>query len=136
MTSTENSWEQPSPAPKKPFYKRWWFITIAVILALLAAFAAWIAIEVNRVYKVQDQMIEDCKAKVEEQAKYPGGVEFVTVEIERGEEVHATDLRRAIHGWVDFPNGFGTPVRHSFICPANYSDPDNPEISAIVKPKN
>ena len=82
------------PTTKKPFYKRWWFITIAVILALTLAFAAWVAIEIKHIRDVEAQMKEDCKEQVTEQAKYPGGVKFVTVEMTQGEEVEATDLRR------------------------------------------
>ena len=79
-------------------------------------------------------MKEDCKEQVTEQAKYPGGVKFVTVEMTQGEEVEATDLRRMVHGWVDFPNGFGTPVRHSFFCGADYNLEDFPEMSVKVIP--
>ena len=122
------------PTTKKPFYKRWWFITISVILALFLAFAAWVAIEIKHIRDVEAQMKEDCKEQVTERAKYPGGVKFVTVEMTQGEEVESTDLRRMVHGWVDFPNGFGTPVRHSFFCGADYNLEDFPEMSVKVIP--
>ena len=130
-------WAQPAAAPqKKPIYKRVWFIIMAVVAGLvvlaviaLAAFSMWL----DRQLEVAEAgMIESCHEEVRQQAKYPGGVEFVETEVMKGEGVDDLDLRRAVHGFVDFPNGFGTPVRHGYICAVDFNDSDNPTVDATV----
>ena len=130
-------WAQPAPTPrKKPIYKRAWFIAIAVIAGLavlaltaIAAFAIWMNRQLD---VVEEGMIEACHEEVQNKAKYPGGVEFVETEVTKGEEVDDLDFRRVVHGFVDFPNGFGTPVRHGYICGVDFNDSDNPTVDATV----
>ena len=130
-------WAQPAPAPKKkPIYKRVWFIIVAAIAGLavlaviaLAAFSMWLD---HQLEMVEAGMIDACHEEVQKQAKYPGGVEFVETEVVKGEGIDDLDLRRAVHGFVDFPNGFGTPVRHGYICGVDFNDSDNPTVHAIV----
>ena len=130
-------WAQPAPTPeKKPIYKRAWFIIVAAIAGLavlaviaLAAFSMWLD---HQLEMVEAGMIDACHEEVQKQAKYPGGVEFVETNVEKGGDVDELDLRRAVHGFVDFPNGFGTPVRHGYICGVDFNDSDNPTVHAIV----
>lgn len=127
-------WAQPAAAPqKKPIYKRVWFIIMAVVAGLavtaLAAFSMWLD---HQLETVEAGMIDACHEEVRQQAKYPGGVEFVETEVMKGEDVDDLDLRRAVHGFVDFPNGFGTPVRHGYICAVDFNDSDNPTVDATV----
>ena len=143
MTTTQSpngphaGWAQPAPAPeKKPIYRRVWFIIVAAIAGLamlaviaLAAFSTWLD---RQLEAVESGMIDACHEEVQKKAKYPGGVEFVETNVEKGEAVDDLDLRRAVHGFVDFPNGFGTPVRHGYICGVDFNDSDNPTVDAIV----
>ena len=130
-------WAQPAPAPKKkPIYKRVWFIIVAAIAGLamlaviaLAAFSMWLG---HQLEVTEAGMIDACHEEVQKQAKYPGGVEFVETKVEKGEAVDELDLRRLVHGFADFPNGFGTPVRYGYICGVNFNDSDNPTVEAIA----
>ena len=130
-------WAQPAPAPKKkPIYKRVWFIIVAAIAGLamlaviaLAAFSMWLD---HQLEVVEAGMIDACHEEVQKQAKYPGGVEFVETKVTKGEGIDELDLRRAVHGFADFPNGFGTPVRYGYICGVNFNDSDNPTVDAIA----
>lgn len=130
-------WVQPTPPPrKKPLYKRAWFIVIAALAALaalaviaLAAFSMWLD---HQLEVVEEGMIEACHEEVQNKAKYPGGVEFVETEVTKGEEVDDLDFRRVVHGFVDFPNGFGTPVRHGYICGVDFTHSDNPKVDATL----
>lgn len=60
---------------------------------------------------------EACEEKVLDWAKYPGGASFVEpIEVTTDQDrMEAGRLFKA-HGEVDFPNGFGTPVRGSYKC--------------------
>ncbi len=120
---------------KRPLWKRWWIWAIAVIVALVAAFAVWVAIDVVRINTLDAAAIEECTEAVGEQAKYPGGVTFVDepsvsqdkiVTNNRGNEVIT------MGGRVDFPNGFGTPVRGSYMCMSEVSDNQVIQTRAIV----
>lgn len=130
-------WAQPAPAPgKKPIYTRVWFIIVAAIagLAMLAvvaftSFSFWLY---DQLEVTEAGMIDACHEEVQKQAKYPGGVEFVETNVEKGEAVDDLDLRRVVHGFVDFPNGFGTPVRYGYICGVDFNDADNPTVDAIA----
>ena len=130
-------WAQPAPAPKKkPVYKRVWFIIVAAVAGLvvlaviaLAAFSMWLD---HQLEMVEAGMIDACHEEVQKQAKYPGGVEFVETNVEKGGDVDELDLRRLVHGFADFPNGFGTPVRYGYICGVDFNDSGNPTVHAIV----
>jgi hypothetical protein len=63
---------------------------------------------------------EACHQDTIDKAKYPGAAEIVKTHIEVDEddgEVH-------VSGIADFPNGFGTPVRHTYLCTASVVDGD------------
>lgn len=103
--------------PKKPLYKRWWFwvVILIVILALFAA-AIWGILKVSE--KEDDRAaLEECREKVIEHAKYPGGVSFPE-EIDIWSTDSITEIPRTYraYGEVDFPNGWGTPVRQYYAC--------------------
>lgn len=103
--------------PKKPLYKRWWF-WVAIFLAILALFAAaiWGILKVSE--KEDDRAaLEECREKVIEHAKYPGGVSFPE-EIDIWSTDSITEVPRTYraYGEVDFPNGWGTPVRQYYAC--------------------
>lgn len=108
----------PAPGkPKKPLYKRWWFwvVILIVILALFAA-AIWGILKVSE--KEDDRAaLEECREKVIEHAKYPGGVSFPE-EIDIWSTDSITEIPRTYraYGEVDFPNGWGTPVRQYYAC--------------------
>ncbi|WP_411708092.1 hypothetical protein ACLI1L_000769 [Corynebacterium sp. LaCa117] len=103
--------------PKKPLYKRWRF-WVAIFLAILALFAAtiWGILKVSE--KEDDRAaLEECREKVIEHAKYPGGVSFPE-EIDIWSTDSITEIPRTYraYGEVDFPNGYGTPVRQYYAC--------------------
>ncbi|MGV0411537.1 hypothetical protein [Corynebacterium marquesiae] len=103
--------------PKKPLYKRWWF-WVAIFLVILALFAAtiWGILKVSE--KEDDRAaLEECREKVIEHAKYPGGVSFPE-EIDIWSTDSITEIPRTYraYGEVDFPNGWGTPVRQYYAC--------------------
>ena len=61
---------------------------------------------------------ESCHQDTIDKAKYPGAAEIVKTHIEvddDDEEVH-------VSGFADFPNGFGTPVRHTYLCTASVAE--------------
>lgn len=102
---------------KKPLYKRWWFITIAIILLLILAGAAWLLIHSKREADAINAAVEDCTQSVIDHAKYPGGAEIVNYDVELLEKANA-NRGVIVSGEADFPNGFGTPVRMEFSCPS------------------
>lgn len=112
------------PTTKKPFYKRWWFITIAVILALTLAFLAYCAIEAKKIVDAEDTAYSKCKNEIEQYAKYPGGITYPSEPIFNSTEGAKRNAAGAkpgeyavsIDGEVDLVNGFGTPVRHYYHC--------------------
>jgi len=117
------SQQPPHPAtpaagkPKKPLYKRWWFwvATFLVILALFAA-AIWGILKVSE--KEDDRAaLEECREKVIEHAKYPGGVSFPEeIDIWSNDSIVNLSRTYRAYGEVDFPNGYGTPVRQYYAC--------------------
>ena len=103
--------------PKKPLYKRWWFwvVILIVVLALFAA-AIWGILKISE--KEDDRAaLEECREKVIAHAKYPGGVSFPE-EIDIWSTDSITEIPRTYraYGEVDFPNGYGTPVRQYYAC--------------------
>lgn len=124
MTNQSPYSQQPaqpaSPAPgkpKKPLYKRWWFwVTIFLVVLALFAAAIWGILKVSE--KEDDRAaLEECREKVIEHAKYPGGVSFPE-EIDIWSTDSITEIPRTYraYGEVDFPNGYGTPVRQYYAC--------------------
>lgn len=61
----------------------------------------------------QEEAETVCREDTLNRAKYPGGAEIVSANIEEGDDgkIHVTGL-------ADFPNGFGTPNRWSYFCTA------------------
>ena len=107
------------PAPKKPVWKRWWFWLIAIILILVIGFAIAVAVEVQKTKALDAEAVAQCKEQVLEYAKYPGGVEFVDEPVVTSDTITVNDRGNdvlSMGGEVDFPNGFGTPTRGTYIC--------------------
>ncbi|WP_168164029.1 hypothetical protein [Corynebacterium sp. HMSC072A02] len=103
--------------PRTPLLHRWQFcaaiITAAVFFACIS-FYGWLKFNEKKDYEAA---IEHCEKYVTFHAKYPGGVSFPE-EIELGTSASITDSTRVYVGFgaVDFPNGWGTPVRHYYSC--------------------
>jgi len=104
----------PEPQPqaatsRKPFVP---LISLAVVAAVVPTAAiAWNEFRTNRILAAVD---EACRESVTEWAKYPGGVQFPD-ELEFEQDDNNGDVWRST-GVVDFPNGWGTPVRQDFSC--------------------
>ncbi|MDO5669112.1 MAG: hypothetical protein Q4G50_03830 [Corynebacterium sp.] len=107
--STPLNLPEPQPAPSRR--GRTLVISLAVLAAVaLAAAIAWQQWQQSQVLAAVD---EACRESVTEWAKYPGGVSFPhELEYER---VNDSSVWRS-EGVVDFPNGWGTPVRQDFSC--------------------
>lgn len=118
---------------KKPLYKRWWF-WVAIFLAILALFAATIVVILKVSEKEDDRAaLEECREKVIEHAKYPGGVSFPE-EIDIWSTDSITEIPRTYraYGGVDFPNGYGTPVRQYYACTIVVNTGDTEESTVDV----
>lgn len=111
---------QPPERPKKPWYKRWWVWVIIVIVTIVLAIALLFVYMDSTEKSIAKQ---ECVERVTAKAKYPGGVDFVQID-----DPTYSDFRQGavynMFGEVDFPNGFGTPVRHSFTCEIEMSFSD------------
>lgn len=110
--------QQPQP---KPWWKKWWawLLICGIILALLIGglflLDKWSRAELERMNT--EIAVKQCEDDVTDKAKYPGGVEFVEpIDITTKDDVDAEVLTYGANGEVDFPNGFGTPVRKSYTC--------------------
>ncbi|CAQ04528.1 hypothetical protein I6H52_08920 [Corynebacterium urealyticum] len=114
-------------------------ILTAVLLALLALAVAT-ALSLYYVKTKSDDLdLERAKAAciedVEKRAKYPGGVTFPDDGPKPATANDWLDSPRTYtaEGVVDFPNGFGTPVRMEYACTADiYSDGEVESSSAQV----
>ena len=119
-TPPSNSGQQPEQdKPKKPLWKRWWVWLIAVVLVALVAFSVSVFYEVNKVNNLDAEAAEQCREKVLEQAKYPGGVQFVDEPVVTEDGITVNDRGNdvlSMGGEVDFPNAFGTPTRGTYLC--------------------
>lgn len=113
MTFEDRTTQAPA---RKPFYKRWWFIVLTVLIILALAFFGLILYEAKRIAGDIDAAVDDCKEQVINRAKYPGGARIVDYEVHRYEQLNANQAV-SVTGEADFPNGFGTPVRMTFKCP-------------------
>ncbi|MFW9146101.1 hypothetical protein ACOJAK_12430 [Corynebacterium striatum] len=105
------------PPQKKPLWKKWWFWLIAVV-AVIALFAVGIyAILKSAAHADRQAALDACEQGIIDRAKYPGGVSFPE-EIDIWTTASLTDINRTYraYGDVDFPNGYGTPVREYYAC--------------------
>lgn len=116
---------QPPQNPRKPLWKRWWFWLLTVLLVIVLAFCTIVALLVYVDVQLRDEAADQCREKVLEHAKYPGGVVFQD-EPEVDDYLITTNNRDneiwTMGGDVDFPNGFGTPVRMKYVCFSEISD--------------
>lgn len=135
---------QPPPAgkPRKPWWKKWWvwlliFVcAVIVIIGGLVALNRWSIAELEEMHS--ETATQQCEEDVSDKAKYPGGVQFVDpIEVSTEDGVDADVLTYGASGDVDYPNGFGTPVRHLYTCTVLIEgDTGNVRYSsAIVFPK-
>lgn len=86
--------------------------------AALVVFVAFI-FSMLKISEAQDTeaALDKCREDVTRRAKYPGGVSFPEdIDIQAADSI--TESPRTYHafGHVDFPNGFGTPVREFYSC--------------------
>gem|GEM_PF-1984002 len=107
----------PTTKPKKPLFRRWrfWLLLVGVTFVVFVIFI----FAVLKVSEAQDTeaALDKCREQVTNRAKYPGGVSFPEeIDIQSPDSI--TDSPRTYHafGQVDFPNGFGTPVREFYSC--------------------
>lgn len=73
----------------------------------------------------EETAIQKCEQLVTADAKYPGGVQFLEPDkVWASYPEQEFTIQRVYHidGEVDFPNGFGTPVRHSYTCEITVED--------------
>lgn len=115
MITRMNPNEDDKSAPvrtSKVWYRTQWFKILAIaavsmliiVLALSAGF-----------YARERAAISACHDAAIEQAKYPGAAEIVATNTEI-DSVSALSFH--VSGAVDFANGWGTPVRHTYFCNA------------------
>ncbi|MDK6807698.1 hypothetical protein QP365_08960 [Corynebacterium aurimucosum] len=124
----------PTPGkPKKPLYKRWWFwvSTFLVILVLFAA-AIWGILKASE--KEDDRAaLEECREKIIDHAKYPGGVSFPEeIDIWSNDSIINISRTYRAYGEVDFPNGYGTPVRQYYACTIVVNTGDIEDSTVVV----
>ena len=115
--SRETSVPLPSANVKKSLLKRWWF-WLLLIGAALVVFAAFI-FSMLKISEAQDTeaALDKCREDVTSRAKYPGGVSFPEdIDIQSSDSITDSPRRYYAFGHVDFPNGFGTPVREFYSC--------------------
>ena len=107
---------------------------IPAVLALGAGISACGMSREEAEEMLKEDVVRSCHADIEYQAKYPGGVEFVRTDVDRApNSTEEDDYRYYVNGEVDFPNGFGTPVRHTYRCYADFRDFDNPTLMGSVE---
>lgn len=90
---------------------RWSVLAVVAAAVLLGVVIAWQQSQKSRIHAAVD---EACREAVTEWAKYPGGVQF-PYELEFDNAGDSSDIWTS-EGVVDFPNGWGTPVRQDFSC--------------------
>lgn len=111
----------------KPVYKRTWFIITAIAASLVILISgAWIAVFQSMAATADrhQEAVAACEDGAIEFAKYPGAAKVVSVETEETRPGYNGATYLTITGEVDFPNGWGTPVRHTFECPLVIIDAD------------
>lgn len=126
---------EPVAAKKKPVWKRWWFWLIAIIIIALVAFFGSALYEANKINQLDAEAAEQCHEKVIEQAKYPGGVQFVDEPVVKEEGITVNDRGNdvlSMGGKVDFPNAFGTPTRGTYMCLSEVDGYEILQTKAIV----
>ena len=135
----------PSPSdvkPRKPWWKKWWawaliaLATIALLALLIIVLDKWSIAKLSEMN--QEVVTRQCEEDVTDKAKYPGGVRFVDpIDVSTEDSVDDEVLTYGASGDVDFPNAFGTPVRHLYTCTV-LIEGDTGDVrysSAIVLPK-
>ncbi|MCG7239606.1 DUF1129 domain-containing protein [Corynebacterium minutissimum] len=127
-----------APTPqKKPLWKKWWFWLVTV-LAIFALFSVGIyAILKYADHADQQAALDACEQGVIDQAKYPGGVSFPE-EIDIWTDASLIDIDRTYRafGDVDFPNGYGTPVRENYGCTITVNSGEVVEATVSVSEAN
>lgn len=124
LPSNYHTAEPPPPPdvqPRKPWWKKWWAWVLIILAAIALLALLLVALDKWSIAKLEEMNGEtaarQCEEDVTDKAKYPGGVEFVDpIDISTGDSVDADVLTYGASGDVDFPNGFGTPVRHLYTC--------------------
>lgn len=99
--------------PPQKSGKKWiWTLLLAVIVVVaVGGMVTWQQVRQGKILAAVD---EACREAVTDWAKYPGGVSFPR-ELEFNRVEGDRDTWKS-EGVVDFPNGWGTPVRQDFTC--------------------
>mgnify|MGYP001416511886 CR=1 FL=1 len=111
---------------------------IIVIAAIIVIASALFMFSVRQKTRKADEAIESCQQHALSQAKYPGGAEIVSTEVGEITTLPNGNMNVPVEGEVDFPNGFGTPVRHTYWCGLMMvlENGDIINNDALVLPKN
>lgn len=125
-------------SPKRPWYKKWWAWLLIVLGTLLLAAMLFVAFSVALTANTHQAAEEQCREEVINQAKYPGGVQFVDDPVIESDAItnDRGNTILALTGEADYPNGFGTPVRMKYVCFAESTGSEILQTSAIVSEKN
>lgn len=116
--------KRPSPTTERSFLRRPAGIITTALVAVAAAVALFFVFGMVVVaigdHLREKEAITACHDATLDQAKFPGGAEFVRTNTE-GPNADRNEGPNVIHvnGYVDFPNGFGAPVRHTYLCTTN-----------------
>ena len=100
--------------PSKPQKKKGILKPVLIAgAALIAAIAIFGIAIIAIMYGRENTTIDACKERVVESAKYPGSANFLEP---KTETIDGADIGWHVSGLVDFSNGFGNPVRHTYYC--------------------
>ncbi|GAB3692304.1 hypothetical protein [Corynebacterium nasicanis] len=124
----------PLPRPRPTLASKGWIWALAVLLFAAICLGAMVAWAQHREGRIVAAATEACQESITEYAKYPGGVSFPhDMEFTPGK----TDREiLTSEGTVDFPNGWGTPVRHDYTCLAIVKGPDDVIPLAVVEARD
>lgn len=118
----QNNYPNNPPHPylqpaKKPLYKRPMFWLIFVLtLILVFSVSIWAILKIAYSQDA-DLAAKTCQERVLDWAKHPGGASFPEpIEMKTDQGITDIELTFTAEGEVDFPNGFGTPVRSEYTC--------------------
>lgn len=106
-----------TPSIRPPRVWMWAAIPFVVVAVLAGCLFLWTQ---SQQRALMAEVEESCRDAVTDWAKYPGGVSFPD-EIEFTRRESEDEVWEA-EGVVDFPNGWGTPIRQDYSCVIRVKD--------------